>query len=135
MAIRMLPTTDTEVDLVFSADPDVDAPFTGWGPKADAKAGPGADVVTVRPLNRDERAACKDAGLRIGEIGAYRQEFRRCSNGVVAVGGERDAVQAWLRGCPDGIQFALGLYIRDITNGDDPAPGQVGVIGLAPGAE
>lgn len=125
MAIALTPTVDSTVDVVFALDPDVTAKngARGWMLKSEALMQSGADVLTMRPMNVDERAESLDAG------GTRQTGLLRARIGLVAVNGLRSqkARDQWLNNCPDFALLLLGCYVRDITIGAD-ATGNQGVF-------
>lgn len=123
MALPTLATTQATVELVCTLDPCVTAPdgVCGWAPKSGCTVAAGADVVTVRPLNRDERWQIHDAGQM------WRQADVALRLGVVATNGDRDpeAVEAWRSALADDeAQYFLARYIRDVSEGKDPVKAQ-----------
>lgn len=127
MAIATLTTTDAKAEVVFEMDPDVTPKngARGWMLKENATTKAGADVVEVRPLNIDERAATLDVD------GLHQSMVARCRRGVVSVNGhtKRQAVEQWLAACPVDILFLLGCYVASVTAGEDPQVSQRAYFG------
>ena len=95
MAIPLLVSTDTTVELVYTADPCVDADkgadgYDRWLPASDAVCKKGADLVQVRALNGEERwrADSQDEGPD--------RFYFWADLGVVSVSSTPD-VKIWLR--------------------------------------
>lgn len=122
MTIALTPTVESTVDVVFALDPDVTAKngARGWMLKSEAKLDPGADVVTLRPMNIDERAESLDAG------GIRQTALTRARTGLVRINGVREhkAREGWLNRCPDTALFLLGCYVHAITIGGDATKAQ-----------
>lgn len=128
MAISTLPTTSEVVEIVFCDDPDItptDEADRGWILSDRGTIQKGADVLTVRPLNVDERARTTDVD------GRARMMLTRARAGIVKVNGRtgEKARAGWLDGCPDDAVFLLGLFIGALTNNVDHQLVQRAVLG------
>ena len=118
MAISTLPTTSSVVEIVYCDDPDVtptDASLRGWIASDLATLQAGADVITVRPLNVDERARTTDVE------GRAQMMLSRARFGLVSVNGKTSekARSQWLDGCPNDALFLLGIFVGAVTNNVD----------------
>ena len=128
MAISTLPTTNAVVEIVYCEDPDVtptDDELRGWIVSDQATIKSGADVISVRPLNVDERARTTDVN------GRAQMMLARARFGLVVVNGRtwEKARAAWLDGCPDDALFLLGLFVGAITNNVDHQLLQSAILG------
>lgn len=139
MAIVVTTTTEreSEVSIVYQGDPCVSthAGHVGWVQTKHASVQKGADVLVVRPLNIDERAAC------LGGTFATRC-LNRARVGVVSVNGEkrRSRVNRWIDGlwsaeegagpAPAGpvAVMLLGVYIDALTECRDTNTAQSALI-------
>lgn len=114
-------TKRDRIELVCSADPDVtpnDEGETGWMPRSKAGVGPGADVVTVRPLTRVEYAQLSDVS------GATERWVRAARMAVVSVNGNVLASD-WFEGVQDlSVLWTLGAWVWYSSDGRDPQPFQ-----------
>ncbi len=122
-------TKQSEIDLVYTEDPDVTAPVhlrgCGWVPVAECTTQAGADVVTVRPLTADERTRHRDIGSspRGGIASRHRYALQA---GIVRVGKRRKTTEIaeWQDALAREDWRAhdlLGLAIEQMTAGLDIA--------------
>ncbi len=123
MALPRISRTDERVRIVYAGDLAVTPkdPDAGcWIKASAAHLRDDADVLTVSGLNMDQRDAAVDAG------GNWQICSARCRAGVRAVNGSDDpiGIEEFLEEIEDIPRFQLGLYIKDITDGVDPDPGQ-----------
>ena len=130
MSISTLPTTSSVVEIVYCDDPDVtptDEKLRGWILSDLATMQADADVLSIRPLNVDERARTTDVE------GRAQMMLARARAGVVSVNGKtgEKARSRWLDGCPDDAVFLLGLMVGALTNNVDHQLIQRVVLGLA----
>jgi hypothetical protein len=115
MAIPLLVSTDTTVELVYTADPCVDAEkgsdgYDRWALATDAVCKRGADLVTVRALNGEERWRAESQGE-----GPDRFYFW-ADLGVVGVSSTED-VKIWLRRLDVGCLIKLASCVMLVTYG------------------
>jgi hypothetical protein len=124
VGIIAAPTTKSRIRIVYCDDADVkkkDKNDRGWIPAKAADVAEGATVLEVVPLNRSQLFAANDAG------GAYQIQLARIRTGLKSVGGDesREAIDALLE-TPDidDALYTLGLFIRSISDAEDPQPEQ-----------
>jgi hypothetical protein len=131
MAIPLLVSTDSTVEVVHTGDPCVDGPkrhdgVDHWILAKDAVCKRGADLVEVRPLNGEERwrAARTD-----DEVGLF---YFWADMGVVKVNGSEADVKIWLRRLEHALLVQLATVVMSLTYGkpivaepgeDDPSGG------------
>ena len=128
MAISTLPTTSAVVEIVYCDDPDVTPSkpeLKGWILADLASMQSGADIVSIRPLNVDERARTADVD------GRAQMMLARARAGLVMVNGRsgEKARSTWLDGCPDDALFLLGLVVGAVTNNVDHQLLQSAILG------
>lgn len=123
---------DTEEDLVFSEDADVEVPAhlagCGWVPAGECKASAGADVVRVRAATSSEKTASRDRWSRGGEASKNAFLVSRCllRHNRATAKKSPDALGAFVAALEQQNPVALDLLARrieDLTMGVDPAEG------------
>ena len=120
-------STKQRIELVCTDDPDVtptDERNQGWILAKDAEVEDGADVIEVRPLNIAQRAEASGAGGQ--EINGSVVLLAWARLGVKKVNGKGKAhVAEWFEGLQQDVLWQmLGLYVRAVSNGQDPVPRQ-----------
>ncbi len=115
MAIPLLVTTDSTVDLVWSGDDSVTAPKgeSGWWETSDPEVrfNGTSDKITIRPLNGEERARAQ----RMDDV--ISTFYAVCDWGVTSRNGSAREVQKWLRNIPSLAVFQLANAIYSVTGG------------------
>ena len=124
MAIPLLVTTGTTVEVVYTGDPCVDAPkgsdvdgdaVDRWVLSSEAVCKVGADLVRVRAMNGEER------WLASGNDGpAYW--YYLCDTGVVSLNGEVGGLREWIRSLPITLAVRLAEVVQSVTLAK-PLPG------------